>query len=128
MTDTSTLTQQEPHGLDPVLLSDIADAVDERDTRWLSRTLKRMHPADAADALESLPYDIFEEAIGLLGEDLPSEILIDGIPRNRFGLFTYIEPGTYEICSSAAAGSRARPRARPRFRKRPCGRTSATAT
>ncbi|PKP83265.1 MAG: magnesium transporter [Alphaproteobacteria bacterium HGW-Alphaproteobacteria-18] len=77
MTDTTAPTQPEMDGPDPVLLKDIADAVDERDTRWLSRTLKRMHPADAADALETLPYDIFEDAVELLGEDLPSEILIE---------------------------------------------------
>lgn len=77
MTDTSAPIQQESDGLDPVLLKDLIDAIDERDTRWLSRTLKRMHPADAADALETLPYDTFEEAVGLLGEDLPSEILIE---------------------------------------------------
>lgn len=93
MTDTSTFTQQEPGGLDPVLLTDIADAVDERDTRWLSRTLKRMHPADAADALESLPYDIFEEAIGLLGGDLPSEILIELRDAYREGAVDVLPDG-----------------------------------
>nr|WP_290917284.1 hypothetical protein [Hyphomonas sp. 34-62-18] len=77
MTDTSAPIQQESDGLDPVLLNDLIDAIDERDTRWLSRTLKRMHPADAADALEALPYDTFEEAVELLGGELPSEILIE---------------------------------------------------
>lgn len=77
MTDTSALNQPESGGVDPVLLKDLADAIDERDTRWLSRTLNRMHPADAADALEALPYDTFEEAVELLGEELPSEVLIE---------------------------------------------------
>lgn len=77
MTDTSSPPQPESDGVDAVLLRDLTDAVDERDTRWLSRTLRRMHPADAADALEALPFDTFEEAVELLGEDLPSEILIE---------------------------------------------------
>lgn len=77
MTDTSAPPQPESDGVDAVLLRDLTDAVGERDTRWLSRTLRRMHPADAADALEALPFDTFEEAVELLGEDLPSEILIE---------------------------------------------------
>jgi magnesium transporter len=77
MTDTSPPTPSEQGKIDPVFLDDLADAVDERDIRWLSRTLKRMHPADAADALEALPYDTFEEAVELLGGDLPPEILIE---------------------------------------------------
>ncbi|MFN4025219.1 MAG: magnesium transporter [Hyphomonas sp.] len=77
MTDTSSPPQPESDGVDAVLLRDLTDAVDERDTRWLSRTLRRMHPADAADALEALPFDTFEEAVELLGEELPSEILIE---------------------------------------------------
>lgn len=77
MTDTSAPTPSEQGKIDPVFLDDLADAVDERDIRWLSRTLKRMHPADAADALEALPYDTFEEAVELLGGELPPEILIE---------------------------------------------------
>lgn len=42
--------------------------------------------------------------VGVEPAGLPSDIVIDGIPRNRYGLFTYIESGTYEICSSAVAG------------------------
>jgi len=77
MTDTSAPTPAEQGKIDPVFLDDLADAIDERDIRWLSRTLKRMHPADAADALEALPYDTFEEAVELLGGELPPEILIE---------------------------------------------------
>ena len=77
MTDTSAPTPAEQGQIDPVFLDDLADAVDERDIRWLSRTLKRMHPADAADALEALPYATFEEAVELLGSELPPEILIE---------------------------------------------------
>ncbi|MBK8200104.1 MAG: magnesium transporter [Acidobacteria bacterium] len=77
MTDTSAATPADQGKIDPVFLKDLADAVDERDIRWLSRTLKRLHPADAADALEALHYDTFEEAVELLGGELPPEILIE---------------------------------------------------
>jgi magnesium transporter len=77
MTDTSALTPSEPGKIDPVFLDDLADAVEERDVRWLSRRLKRMHPADAADALEALPYETFEAAVELLGGELAPEILIE---------------------------------------------------
>lgn len=60
-----------------VLLRDLEDALDERDTRWLSRTLSRLHPADAADALEQLSGEGFSQMIELLGGELPSEILIE---------------------------------------------------
>lgn len=77
MTETSAPTPEEQGKIDLVFLRDLADAVDERDIRWLARTLKRMHPADAADALEALDYDTFEEAVELLGGQLPPEILIE---------------------------------------------------
>ena len=49
----------ETPNVDPDLLEDIIESIDERDTRWLARTLQRMHPADAADALEALSFDTF---------------------------------------------------------------------
>tara|TARA_R100001129_G_scaffold47497_1_gene32438 strand:- start:487 stop:1869 length:1383 start_codon:yes stop_codon:yes gene_type:complete len=63
--------------VDPDLLEDIIESIDERDTRWLARTLQRMHPADAADALEALSFDTFSEAVELLGGELPADILIE---------------------------------------------------
>jgi len=77
MTDTSTPPPAETGKIDPVFLEDLSEAVEERDVRWLARTLRRMHPADAADALEALSYDTFEEAVELLGGELPPEILIE---------------------------------------------------
>jgi magnesium transporter len=68
---------QDSAEIDAALLADVKDAVEERDTRWLARTLQRMHPADAADLLEQLPYDAFEEAVELLGGELPPDILIE---------------------------------------------------
>lgn len=93
MSDTSPQIQSEPHTTDAVLTRDIADAVSERDIRWLARTLRRMHPADAADALETLPYDEFEEAIELLGSELPSEILIELRDAYREGAVEMLPDG-----------------------------------
>ena len=90
MTDTSQTTPPAPDAaeIDAALLADMSDAVEERDVRWLARTLQRMHPADAADALEQLPYDTFEEAVELLGGELPPDILIElpGSAGARSGL------------------------------------------
>lgn len=77
MTETSASTPEERERIDQVFLTDLTAAVDERDIRWLARTLRRMHPADAADALEALDYETFEEAVELLGGQLPPEILIE---------------------------------------------------
>ncbi len=79
MTDLSTPPNPapEPPNVDPALLDDLIDAVDEKDSRWLARTLQRMHPADAADLLEAMPFDTFSEAVELLGGELPSDILIE---------------------------------------------------
>ena len=60
-----------------VLLADIHEALVDRDTRWLSRTLARMHPADASDTLEQLSGDDFSAVVALLGPELPAEILIE---------------------------------------------------
>ena len=59
------------------IVADIAGAVDDGDVRWLSRTLSRLHPADAADALEQLSADDFASAVEILGGELPPEILIE---------------------------------------------------
>lgn len=79
MTDTLQPSSRTPDSaeIDAALLADMADAIEERDTRWLARMLQRMHPADAADLLEQLPYDTFEDAVGLLGRELPPDILIE---------------------------------------------------
>lgn len=79
MTDMSSPPAQtaETPNVDPVLLDDLIDAIDEKDARWLSRTLQRMHPADAADALEALSFDTFSDAVEMLGGELPADILIE---------------------------------------------------
>ena len=59
------------------LEQDVREAVWEKDSRWLSRTLNRLHPADAADLLEQLSTDDFADAVELLGGELPTEIIIE---------------------------------------------------
>ena len=54
------------------LEQDVREAVWEDDARWLSRTLNRLHPADAADLLEQLSTDDFSDAVALLGGALPT--------------------------------------------------------
>lgn len=48
--------------------------------------------------------------LGLLRVDvIPSvavDVLIDGVPRNQFGLFSFFAPGTYEVCGTAAPDGR----------------------
>jgi subtilisin len=48
--------------------------------------------------------------LGLLRVDvIPSvavDVLIDGVPRNQFGLFSFFVPGTYEVCGTVAPDGR----------------------
>lgn len=60
-----------------ILLQDMRDALDDGDRPWLSRTLVRLHPADAADTLEQLSGDDFAGVVQLLGGALPPDILIE---------------------------------------------------
>ncbi len=52
-------------------------------------------------------------ALGLLRVDVvPSvaiDVIIDGVPRNQFGLFSFFTPGTYEVCGTAAPDGRTAP-------------------
>jgi len=59
------------------LLDDLEHAVLDGDQAWVKQTLEGMHPADASDLLEQLPAEDFEAAVELLGEELPTEILIE---------------------------------------------------
>jgi len=47
---------------------------------------------------------------GLLRVDVqPSlaiDVVIDGVPRNQFGLFSFFEPGVYEVCGTVAPDGR----------------------
>lgn len=58
-------------------VQDVREAVLDRDTRWLSRLLSRLHPADAADLLEQLSSDDFSACVDLLGGQLPTSVIIE---------------------------------------------------
>ena len=51
--------------------------------------------------------------LGLLRVDVtPSvaiDVLVDGVPRNQFGLYTFFAPGTYEVCGTDAPDGRTAP-------------------
>jgi subtilisin len=48
--------------------------------------------------------------LGLLRVDVePSvaiDVIIDGVPRNQFGLFSFFAPGSYEVCGTRASDGR----------------------
>ncbi|WP_084417848.1 magnesium transporter [Henriciella litoralis] len=58
-------------------VQDVRDAIWDHDTRWLTRLLGRLHPADAADLLEQLSSDDFAACVDLLGEQLPTNVIIE---------------------------------------------------
>lgn len=77
--DPATLPNAMPDDGNPKtgLLRDLVEAIDEGDTRWIARALNRQHPADAADLLEMLSFDNFENVVAVLGGHLSSDILIE---------------------------------------------------
>ena len=49
------------------------------------------------------------EQLGLLKIEvspagLPVDVLVDGLVRNQFGAYLFLEPGTYEVCGEDLAG------------------------
>lgn len=47
--------------------------------------------------------------MGLLKVDInpagvSADVIVDGTPRNQFGLYFFTAPGTYEVCGTSAAG------------------------
>jgi magnesium transporter len=73
----STANMDDRAALDAAMTAEWAEAIQDKDSRWLARALGRLHPADAADILEQLSPDVFSDAVELLGGDLPSDILIE---------------------------------------------------
>ncbi len=52
-------------------------AIGDGDKPFLWRTIKELHPADAADLLEHLQPETFRKAIHLLGKSLPAEAVAE---------------------------------------------------
>ncbi|MEM9667574.1 MAG: magnesium transporter [Pseudomonadota bacterium] len=79
MSESENLAGLEPHDVSDAatLLTDIEDAIQDGDSRWLSRILRRLHPADASDALERLSPEEFSGVVALLGDELPPDVLIE---------------------------------------------------
>lgn len=61
----------------PSFIAQFVGAVGDGDRYALVRTIKDLHPADAADLLEHLPPDAFRKAIHLLNKDLPAEAVAE---------------------------------------------------
>jgi len=66
-----------PGVLAPSFVAQFAAASADGDTLYLSRTIRDLHPADAADLLEYLSGEVFRHAIRLLDKDLPAEALAE---------------------------------------------------
>ena len=49
-----------------------------------------------------LPLGLLQ--VGIAPAGLPVDVVIDGLPRNQFGAYFFIEPGAYNVCGTAAIG------------------------
>jgi magnesium transporter len=63
--------------LAPSFIAQFVGMVGDGDRFRLRRTIKELHPADAADLLEHLPPDAFRKALHLLDKDLPAEAVAE---------------------------------------------------
>jgi len=68
---------ESPGVLAPAFIAQFVGMVGDGDRFRLRRTIKELHPADAADLLEHLPPDAFRKAIHLLDKDLPAEAVAE---------------------------------------------------
>jgi magnesium transporter len=75
--ETSTEAVETPGVIAPAFIAQFVGAVGDGDRYGLVRTIKELHPADAADLLEHLPPEAFRKAIHLLGKDLPAEAVAE---------------------------------------------------
>jgi magnesium transporter len=66
-----------PGVIAPAFIEQFADAVEKGDGDFLQRTVRELHPADAADLLEHLPPEDFRKAIHLIDADLPPEAVAE---------------------------------------------------
>ena len=77
--ETETLVEavEVPGVISPAFVARFVGAVGDGDRYALVRTIRDLHPADAADLLEHLPPDGFRKAIHLLNKDLPAEAVAE---------------------------------------------------
>src|SRR6185295_15654937 len=68
---------ESPGVIAPAFVAQFVGAIGDGDKPFLVRTIKDLHPADAADLLEHLPPDGFRKAVHILGKDLPAEAVAE---------------------------------------------------
>lgn len=61
----------------PALIAQFVAAVGDGDVLFLRKTIRELHPADAADLLEHLPPEAFRKSIHLLDKALPAEAVAE---------------------------------------------------
>jgi magnesium transporter len=76
-TETQAEAVETPGVIAPAFIAQFVGAVGDGDRYALVRTLRELHPADAADLLEHLPPDAFRKAIHLVNKDLPAEAVAE---------------------------------------------------
>jgi magnesium transporter len=76
-TETQAEAVEAPGIISPAFVARFVGALGDGDRYFLVRTIKDLHPADAADLLELLPPDGFRKAIHLLNKDLPAEAVAE---------------------------------------------------
>jgi magnesium transporter len=68
---------ESPGVIAPAFVAQFVGAIGDGDKPFLIRTIKSLHPADAADLLEHLPPDAFRKAVHILNKDLPAEAVAE---------------------------------------------------
>jgi magnesium transporter len=68
---------ESPGVIAPAFVAQFVGAIGDGDKPFLIRTIKDLHPADAADLLEHLPPDAFRKVVHFLGKDLPPEAIAE---------------------------------------------------
>jgi magnesium transporter len=68
---------ESPGVIAPAFVAQFVGAIGDGDKPFLIRTIKGLHPADAADLLEHLPPDAFRKVVHFLGKDLPAEAVAE---------------------------------------------------
>jgi magnesium transporter len=76
-TESSTDAIGSPGVIAPAFVAQFVGAIGDGDKPYLIRTIKGLHPADAADLLEHLPPDAFRKVVHILSKDMPAEAVAE---------------------------------------------------
>jgi magnesium transporter len=77
LTEASADAVESPGVIAPAFIAQFVGMIGDGDRFRLRRTIRELHPADAADLLEHLPPDAFRKAVHLLDKDLPAEAVAE---------------------------------------------------